>query len=48
MIALNVLLLILAFVCFVMAAFGASSKINLVPLGLALWVLTLLSPFVVR
>jgi hypothetical protein len=34
--------LLLALVCFVLAALGVSSRVNLLPLGLALWVLTLL------
>jgi len=42
MIALHALLLILAFICFVLAAIGVSSRVNLVALGLALWVLTLI------
>lgn len=40
---LTTILLIAAFICFVLAAFGvASPRVNLVALGLALWVLTAL------
>lgn len=40
---LTTLLLLLAFISFVLAAFGASvSRVNLVALGLALWVLSIL------
>jgi hypothetical protein len=42
MITLRVLLLILAFVCFLLSAAGVPSRINLQSLGLAFWVLTLL------
>jgi len=42
MITIQLLLLVLAFVCFLAATAGVSSKINLVALGLALWVLTLI------
>jgi hypothetical protein len=42
MVSLHALLLILAFLCFVLAAVGVSARINLVGAGLALWVLTLL------
>lgn len=41
-ITLTTLLLVLAFICFILAAVGVSSRVNLVALGLALWVLTLL------
>lgn len=41
---ITMLLLLLAFVCFVLAAFGVSSRVNLVAVGLALWVLTELIP----
>lgn len=37
-----VLLLLAALICFLLAAFGASVKYNLVALGLAFWVGTLL------
>jgi hypothetical protein len=40
---IDVLLLILGFICFVLAAFGVSPpRVSLTPLGLALWVLSLL------
>lgn len=42
MITTQAILLILAFVCFLMAALGLSSRVNLVALGLAFWVLLLL------
>lgn len=41
---ITMLLLLLAFVCFTLAAFGVSSRLNLVAVGLALWVLTELIP----
>jgi hypothetical protein len=40
MITITLVLLICAFICFILAAFGVSSKINLVALGLGFWVLT--------
>lgn len=43
MLTLHLLLLLLAFVCFVLAALGVNSpRVSLLPLGLALWVLALL------
>ena len=39
---LKLVLLILALVSFVLAAVGVQSRVNLIGLGLALWVLTLL------
>ncbi len=42
MITIHLVILILAFVCFVLATFGVTVRVNLVALGLALWVLTLL------
>jgi hypothetical protein len=42
MITIRLVLLILAFVAFVGAAIGIQSRVNLVGLGLALWVLTLI------
>ena len=40
MIALSVVLLIVALVCFILAAFGAlATRVNLVAAGLACWVL---------
>jgi hypothetical protein len=39
----DLILLIAAFICFVLAAIGINSpRVGLVPLGLALWVLTAL------
>ena len=40
----HLILLILAFVCFLLGAFGVqvSARVNLVALGLAAWMLTLL------
>ena len=40
--SLHLLLLIVAFVCFVVAAIGVPSRVNLVAAGLAAWVLTLI------
>jgi hypothetical protein len=42
MITIRLVLLILALVCFVAAAFGTPSRVQLVPAGLALWILSLL------
>jgi len=42
MITLRLLLLVLAFISFAIAAFGVPSRVNLIAVGLALWVLTLL------
>lgn len=39
-----VILLILALVCFVAAAFGVGAKVNLTDVGLALYILTQLIP----
>lgn len=39
---LSLVLLIVALVCFLLAAVNTAAKVNLVALGLALWVLTLL------
>jgi hypothetical protein len=39
---LHTILLVGAAVCFALAAFGVQSKVNLVALGLLLWVLTTL------
>ena len=45
MITLNLLLLICAFVCFVIAATGYSvRRVNLIGAGLALWILTIIIP----
>ncbi len=40
--SLHLVILIVAFVCFALAAAGVTARINLIPLGLALWVLTLI------
>jgi hypothetical protein len=43
----NYLLLFLSFICFCLATVGVSHpRINFVALGLACWVLTLLTPLV--
>lgn len=42
MITVRVVLLILALICFVLATAGVVSRVNLVALGLSLWVLSLL------
>ena len=42
MITLRLLLLVLAFVAFVCATFGVTSRVNLLAAGLALWMLSLL------
>ena len=43
MITLHLVLLLLAFVCFVLAAFDVRApRVNLLALGLTLWILTLL------
>lgn len=41
---LSLILLVVAFLCFLCAAFGVSSKMNLVAVGLASWVLANLLP----
>ena len=41
MITLDLVLHVLALVCFVLAAAGVPSRINLVATGLALWMLSL-------
>lgn len=41
---MSLILLVIAFVCFLLAACGVNAKVNLVALGLAAWVLTLLLP----
>ncbi len=40
--SVHLLLYLLAFLCFVFAAAGVPSRVNLVAAGLALWILTLL------
>jgi hypothetical protein len=42
MITINLVLLILALVCFVVSAFGVATRVNLQSLGLAFWVLALI------
>jgi hypothetical protein len=42
MITIRFVLLIAALLCFVVAAFGVQSRVQLVPAGLALWVLSLI------
>ena len=42
MISINLVLLILALVCFVVSACGVATRVNLQSLGLAFWVLALL------
>lgn len=39
---MTLILLVLALVCFMLAAANLPSRINLIGLGLALWVLTLI------
>lgn len=39
---LHTVLLALALLCFVIGAIGVATRVNVVALGLALWVLTLL------
>ena len=39
---LHLILYILALICFLLAAFGVNAKVNLVALGLALCVVTLI------
>jgi hypothetical protein len=41
---LATILLCFAFVCFVLAVFPIPTRLNLIALGLACWVLTLLIP----
>jgi hypothetical protein len=38
---IDLVLYILALICFIVAAFGISTKVNFIALGLAFWVLTL-------
>ena len=42
MITIRLVLLILALVCFVAAAAGVPSRVQLTPAGLAFWILSLL------
>jgi len=39
---LRVVLLVAAFICFLLATVGTNAKINLLALGLACWILTLI------
>jgi hypothetical protein len=39
MIGLQLLCFILAIICFLLAAFGVSARVNLVAVGLALWLI---------
>jgi hypothetical protein len=48
MIAVHTILVLLAFVCFVLATIGVAARVNLVALGLALLTLTQLAPLTVR
>jgi hypothetical protein len=43
---MTLILLALAFLCFILAAFNVKSDIGLVPAGLALWVFTLIYPLI--
>lgn len=38
------IMLLCGFVCFVAAAFGVATRINLIAAGLAFWILTVLVP----
>jgi len=38
--SIDMILLVAAFLCFVLASAGVGSRVNLIGLGLALWVLT--------
>lgn len=40
----HLLLAIIAFVCFCLAAFGVASRVNLIAVGLAVWLLSTLVP----
>jgi hypothetical protein len=44
MVTIDWVLLLVAFLCFVAAMFGLTSRVNLVATGLALLVLTMLTP----
>jgi hypothetical protein len=48
MIAIHTILVLLAFICFVLAAFGVAARLNLLALGLALLTLTQLTPVLLR
>ena len=42
MLTIDLVLYVLAFICFVLAAAGIASRVNLLAAGLAFWVLTLI------
>lgn len=42
MLTITSILMILALICFILSAAGVASRVNLMALGLALWVLSLL------
>lgn len=42
MITIDLILIVAALVCFIVAAFGVPSRVQLVPAGLAFWMLSLL------
>jgi hypothetical protein len=44
MIALNLIFIVLAFVCFLLATIGVPARVNLIALGLAFYMLALLAP----
>jgi hypothetical protein len=48
MIAIHTILVLLAFVCFVLAAFGVAARLNLLAVGLALLTLTQLTPLALQ
>lgn len=41
---IDLILLVVAAICFALAAFGVASRVQLVPLGLLAWVLTAIIP----
>ena len=43
-ITVDLILLVIAFVCFLLATFNVKTPVNLVALGLALWVLAAIIP----
>jgi len=42
LVTIRMILLILAFICFILQTAGVASKLNLLSLGLALWVMAVL------
>ena len=42
MVTIDLVLLILALVCFIIAAAGVPSRVNLIAAGLALWMLSII------